>query len=119
MSWPTLSIFSSKIEWCFKNKFFICFLVAVCTLLIHGLLSKYYFLYNVLPYHYIANQEIYGLKNLAGFSPAPLGLLGAFTTFFAYFLQVPIPFVFASILIKAALMFGIYKIFSHWFSFPK
>jgi hypothetical protein len=104
----------SKVGWQRNNKVFICLLVSVCTLLIHGLLSHFYIIYNVLSHHYLTHKEIYNLEALGGLSPIPMGLIGTFTTFFAYVLQAPIPFVFASILIKAALMFGVYKIFSHW-----
>jgi hypothetical protein len=108
------SILNTKKGWQIKNPFFICLLVSLCTLLAHGLLSHYYIVYNVLSYHYGAHQEIYNLKSLGGLSPIPMGLIGVFTKLFSYVLQAPIPFVFASILIKAVLMFVVYKIFSRW-----
>jgi hypothetical protein len=97
-----------------NRKFLLFLFISFCTLLIHGLNIKAYFVYSVLRNHYLTHQAIYALDTLGGLSPIPLGLLARFTTFFTYTLQAPLPWIVVSIIIKAALMFTVYRIFSIW-----
>jgi len=84
--------------------------------MVHGLMLSSYAGINLANYHYLENKGLYGFDALGSLSPIPGGIIGLFTTSLSYFLQVPAPFLISSVLIKAILVYMVYRIFACWLS---